>query len=209
MVSLADLPNTIPIMEVAEFTLYPRSAVMFAIVRPTDIPLFERVSTTEQGVIGVIQPRDSKGTLYSVGCAAQIEGVDVQNDNVHSACLMGFSRFRLVRRISGFEPFSQAEVKWAEFAGDLEPESGCGMSDKAQFVELANRHFSAAGMAGFCSDFADSDDELLINFVAMHGKFSAADRQALLETRSLDERRAALVALMEISGVEGGSQRLQ
>ena len=50
------------------------------------------------------------------------------------------------------------------------------------------------------------DAETLINTVSIVGQFDTMEKQALLESPSLAERRTALEALMRIAILKGGDQ---
>ena len=210
MVSLADLPVTIPLFLINEIILYPRIEAVFAFNEPEHLAMVEHAANTELRLFGIIQPKNYfDDDLFAVGCAAQIQGLSKKKDGIRSVDLRGFARFRVAKVISGFEPYKRAAVKWAEFEGDLEPQAVDQPFDRDSFIDLAHRHFDFTEWERESQGLSKRSDEDLINFVAMHGHFSPADRQALLEVKSLSERRAALEMLMKMNLDRDGRDSLQ
>ena len=120
--------------------------------------------------------------------------------------LEGVARFTIVRELEVATPFRQAEVDfWDEPAED---ESLPSIMRAA--VEKESRAYANA--LGYQVDWEGVqrlDDTNLVNAIAQIAPFDVAAKQALLETRGLDERAELLCQLLSFFArqVDGGEDR--
>lgn len=197
MVSLADLPELIPFLRVEDFVLYPNLKMTVNISDPAVQGMMETVCNTEPHLVGFLQYEETDDHLYDIGCAAQIEEIR-EYETGHLADVKGFARFRVLEMVSGFQPFARARVKWDEFEIDLKAAEPVKDFDKRQFIERSLRHFERGNGMTDLQEYGQSGEEFLINYVALCCQFSSAEKQALLESKTLFERHSALLALMDM-----------
>ena len=99
---------------------------------------------------------------------------------------------------------------WTSFARDRAgSERDPGMDRDALFA-LLSRFMEAEGLSTDWDAAATAEDELLVNSLSMMLPFGNGDKQALLESPTLADRRELLVGLIEFA-LRGGDteERLQ
>ena len=78
--------------------------------------------------------------------------------------------------------------------------------ERAPFLGLLRRYLDARGLGIEWDAVAVAPAPALINSLSMALPFERAEKQALLEAPGLEERRAALGALLEIDSAFGADQ---
>lgn len=157
--------------------------------------------------IGMIQPRlpgrDTAGwqpgeperpELYAVGCLGELAECEEQPDGRYLIVLAGITRFRVVRELEEGRPYRRVVADTSEFVADAEEPS----------AELATDELLAAvGRYGRRHELAFDMDVLaalsggrLVNALSVALPFTPQEKQALLEARGCDERRALLLELL-------------
>ncbi len=207
MIAPADLPQTIPIFPLPGALLLPRARLPLHIFEPRYLAMLDDALKTPHRLIGMVQPRQIPGSaqkkLHSIGCAGRISAFSETEDGRYMITLHGVSRFRLLREVTGFAPYSQGDVQWDGFERDLgQVEHDAGF-ERACFMSLLGRYFDEMGLSTDWDNLKDAEDELLINSLSMLCPFQPEDKQALLEAPTLTTRRETLVALIEFA-LRGG-----
>ena len=209
MYTLANLPDTIPLFPLTGALLFSRCRLPLYVFEPRYIAMVEDSLKSEHRLIGMIQPKtDDETELYCVGCAGRLASVLKVPGDRYAIVLHGIARFRLDSRIEGFVPYARGRVRWADFEDDLgEPDADSGL-DRNRFLELVDRHFKITGIGGSREPLTGLSDDVLVNTVAMNCRFTPADKQALLEIGTLQERRNAIETLLAFD-VSAAESRLQ
>lgn len=205
MVSLADLPEIIPIIDLKGFVMYPGLDIGFAINNRKAFQAIDRAKSTDLHLVGVVQKNNNNNEYYEVGCAVQVKEVCC-DDKLYMARLQGFSRFRLIETMEGFEPIIRGTVKWAEFENDLKMIDFVENFDRDKFIEVAKSHFKLIKQNIDLDDVYPVSDVFLIDFVAMNGNFTTAESQALLEQKKYIDRQDAIIKLI---AMEQASSKFQ
>lgn len=212
MITTADLPDTIPLFPLPGALLLPRARLPLHIFEPRYLAMLDDTMKTSTRLIGMIQPRPVPGgdnKLSSIGCAGRLTAFSETEDGRYMITLTGISRFRLVREVDGFTPYLRAEVAWADFARDLGKPEHDRAFDRAGFLDLLGRYFSAQQLSTDWDVLKEAEDELLINSLSMLCPFEPEDKQALLEAPTLATRRETLVTLMEYAMRGGDDEVMQ
>lgn len=211
-ISVADLPETIPVFPLPGALLLPRARLPLHIFEPRYLAMLEDALKTPHRLIGMVQPREVPGSkdrrLHKIGCAGRVSAFSETEDGRYMVTLAGMSRFRITREVSGFTPYLRADVDWAGFDRDLGRTEQDPAFDRAKFLSLLRRFFEDQEMETDWDSLSEAEDELLINSLSMLCPFDAEDKQALLEAPSLSTRRETLVTLIEFSLRGGNSEEL-
>ncbi|MCB1363206.1 MAG: LON peptidase substrate-binding domain-containing protein [Rhodobacteraceae bacterium] len=207
MLKAADLPDTLPVFPLPGALLLPRSRLPLHVFEPRYLQMLEDALKSPQRLIGMVQPRPLPGqddALHRIGCAGRVTQFSETEDGRYLVTLTGQSRFRVLREIEGFSPYRRCEVAWDGFGRDLGKTEIDRHFDRARFLELLERFFSARLLSTDWETLKEAEDELLINSLSMLLDFEPEEKQALLEAPCLSTRRETLVTLIEFS-MRGGS----
>ncbi|WP_260581326.1 LON peptidase substrate-binding domain-containing protein [Sphingopyxis sp. PET50] len=154
--------------------------------------------------IGMIQPRVLPGeedreppALYGVGCVGKIVDVEALDDGRFNLVLEGVARFRVRRELDVTTPFRQVE---AEIESEAEDGAALASIERASLEREAKRFAERQGYVVDWNAVGQLDDATLVNGIAQVAPFDAAAKQALLETRSIEERAELVVQLMQFFG---------
>ena len=203
-----DLPPRIALFPLPGAVLMPRGRMPLHIFEPRYLQMLDDALKTDHRLIGMIQP-DGKG-FAAIGCAGRVQAFSETDDGRMMISLRAISRFRLREVENGFAPYLLGQVTWDDFSRDLGgAETDPGM-DRARLFALLTRFMEAQELSTDWDAAAKADDEMLINSLSMMLPFSASDKQALLESPALEDRRALLMGLIEFA-LHGGEneERLQ
>lgn len=203
-----DLPARIPLFPLTGAVLMPRGRIPLHVFEPRYLQMLDDALRTDHRLIGLIQP-EGEG-LAAIGCAGRVVAFSETDDGRQMISLLAVSRFRLTEVQEGFTPYLTAEVDWSSFARDLKgPEDDPGL-DRDTLFPLLRRYMDAHELSTDWDAAAEAHDEALINSLSMVLPFSSGDRQALLESPTLADRRELLQGLIEFA-LHGGDteDRLQ
>ncbi len=208
MFSQADLPKIVPVFPLPGAILLPRARLPLHIFEPRYLAMLDDTMKTTHRLIGMIQPTggpdEDSEQLHAVGCAGRLSAFSETDDGRYMITLGGISRFRLVREESGFTPYHRFAVTWDEYSRDLGPIEKDAELERDAFLELLSRFFQDRSLKTDWDSLRDAEDELLVNSLCMLCPFEPEDKQALLEARTLVDRRKTLEALIEFE-LHGGT----
>lgn len=203
-----DLPDRIALFPLTGAVLMPRARIPLHVFEPRYLQMLDDTLKTDHRLIGLIQP-DGDG-LAAIGCAGRVVAFSETDDGRQMISLRAVSRFRLIDAKEGFTPYLVGDVDWSSFARDLKgAEEDAGMNRDALFP-LLRRYMDAHDLSTDWDAAGDAEDEALINSLSMVLPFSPGDKQALLESPTLADRRELLQGLIEFA-LHGGDneERLQ
>ena len=203
-----DLPDRIPLFPLPGAVLMPRARMPLHLFEPRYLQLLEDTLKTYHRLIGMIQPEGDG--LSAIGCAGRVVAFSETGDGRMMISLGAISRFRLQEVEEGFAPYLQGRVDWSSLGRDLSgPEQDPTLDRKALF-SLLDRYMQTQELSTDWDAAAEAEDELLINSLSMMLPFTPGDKQALLESPTLADRRELLVGLIEFA-LHGGEneERLQ
>ncbi len=202
-----DLPEVIPVFPLTGALLLPRSRLPLHIFEPRYLAMFDDALKTPERLIGMVQPNEVPGRdgpgLMTIGCAGRITQFSETEDGRYMITLLGISRFRILEEVDGFTPYRRTRVSWEGFERDRGGADRDPGFDRAGFLRLLDRYFTARGLNTDWDTLKEAEDELLINSLSMLLEFEPEDKQALLEAPSLSTRRETLITLIEYA-LHGG-----
>ncbi|MDP5308478.1 LON peptidase substrate-binding domain-containing protein [Paracoccus spongiarum] len=204
-----DLPARIALFPLEGAVLMPRARLPLHIFEPRYLQMLEDTLKTDHRLIGMIQPEGDG--LAAIGTAGRVVAFSETDDGRMMLSLRAVSRFRLGETQEGFAPYVQGVVDWSSFGRDLQGSEQDAGLDRDALFGLLRRYMDAHELSTDWDAAARSEDEALINSLSMMLPFSAADKQALLESPSLSDRRELLMGLIEFAlhGGDDHEERLQ
>ena len=197
-----DLPQVIAVFPLDGALLLPHAQLPLQIFEPRYVSMVDDVMAAER-IIGMVQTRpggdpDRPG-LQPIGCAGKITTFSETNDGRYLITLTGLSRFRIREELTVQTPYRQARVDFLSFEDDLQPPRGEDDGfDRMKLLSALKSYLERRSLDVDWETAKAAPAEALVNSLAMALPFDPPEKQALLEAPQLNERREALVALMEI-----------
>lgn len=196
---LEKLPGILPIFPLAGALLLAPGQLPLNIFEPRYLAMV-RDAMESHHLIGMIQPVDptsqaAKPDIFSVGCAGRIIEFSETNDGRFLITLEGYCRFQVVKEIEAMTPYRQVQADFKSFYNDL----------NATAATEIDRDGLMLALDGLLSDGNDDSDlsalktlrdKDLINTLAMICPFVPAEKQALLEAKSIADRSQLLISLL-------------
>jgi Lon protease-like protein len=186
--------------------LLPRGQLPLNVFEPRYL---EMVDYALQGdrLIGMIQPVEDEETtlrprLSQVGCAGKIIAFQETADNRYLITLEGVCRFRLTGEMESATAWRAGFCDFAPFGGDLAESPGADLPRERLLAALKS-YLTSRDMQADWNSVLTAPAEALVNALAMMCPFAPAEKQALLEAQSFQERASTLLALLEM-GSEAG-----
>lgn len=203
----------LPIFPLPDVILLPGGDLPLNIFEPRYIAMV-RDALAGNRMIGMIQPcprvTGEGGTVccaakpfYNVGCAGRISSFEELKDGRFLITLHGVSRFELETHTLTSAGYYQAKVDFKKYADDLrEPNAlpecmtrHCLIEKFQEYLERQELHVDW--------DLADAiPDHRFYTLLAMICPFTAAEKQALLEANTFEERCRMMKCMMEIACAE-------
>ena len=151
-------------------------------------------------IIGLIQPKNqSKNTpeLYSVGCAAKITSYNELEDGRYLIALNGISRFKILKEVVNNKAYRECEVSFEEYNFDQKQNtSKFTKTDLEPIFENLKSLFKKRNYVINIDSLKKESIEQIINTLAMSSPFSLEEKQALLETQNILERKLELEQIL-------------
>ena len=123
-------------------------------------------------------------------------------DNRYLITLQGICRFRLTSEMDSATAWRAGFCDFAVFASDLAESHGAEIPRQRLLAALKN-YLTSRDMQADWNSVLTAPAEALVNALAMMCPFAPAEKQALLEAQSFQERASTLLALLEMGGEAG------
>ena len=202
---VSDLPALIPVFPLDGALLLPGGQLPLQIFEPRYLNMVDDAMSGER-LIGMIQTREGGDRptphLAAVGCVGRITAYAETGDGRYMITLTGVCRFGLGEELPAMTPYRQVRADFERFAADLEADSREVEFDRKPFLATLKRYLEHKGLGIEWQAVSAAPAAALVNSLAMALPLDPAEKQALLEALTVDERRCALAALLEIDAAE-------
>tara|TARA_B100000745_G_scaffold89072_1_gene55925 strand:- start:280 stop:921 length:642 start_codon:yes stop_codon:yes gene_type:complete len=194
-----NLPKVIPVFPLSNFIIFPKTNVPLNIFEPRYIEMIDD-AMKEDRIIGMVQPKNftqSIPELYNVGCAGKITSFNETEDGRYLIVLAGISRFKIVEELKIQKLYRKYKVNFDDFSSDLDEKK-----EEIKFSDLKlifNNLKSLFVKEGYNINWKELEKQSLnqtINTLAMASPFSLEEKQILLETVNLNERKKKLELIL-------------
>ena len=204
------LPNKIPVFPLSNFIIFPRTTVPLNIFEPRYIDMVDDAMKSNR-IIGMIQPKKSDQNipvLYNIGCAGKITSFNETNDGRYLIVLDGISRFKIIEELKNDKLYRECSVSFDNFSNDFEEnKEEIKFSDLELIFKDIKSLFIKEGYVVNWKDFEKQDLNQTINTLAMASPFSLEEKQILLETINLNERKKKLEEILLTYAVDNFSNK--
>ena len=213
---IGSLPTELPVFPLPGALLLPRGRLPLNVFEPRYLALVEDVLAGDR-MFGMIQPSDAPDEsatrtdaappLFAVGCVGRLMSFNEREDGTCSIALAGVARFRVGRELEGLRGYRRLSVSYFGYGHDLE-DAGEIEFDRDALLDTLRRYFAHRGFEARWEAIEQMDDETLLTTLGMICPFPPAEKQALLEARTLADRARTLQALLEMAEheTEGGGR---
>ncbi len=199
MLKKENLPKIIPVFPLSNFIIFPKTNVPLNIFEPRYINMIDD-ATKGNRMIGMIQPKSFNQKipdLYKIGCVGKITSFNETEDGRYLIVLAGVSRFKITEELKTQKLYRLCKVDFKDFSYDLEEKDE---EIKFSDLELIFKNLkSLFNKQGYIIDWKELEKKSLnqtINALAMASPFSLEEKQILLETNDLSERKQKLEQIL-------------
>ena len=200
MKKIDQLPNIIPVFPLSNFIIFPETTVPLNIFEPRYIQMVDDAMKGER-IIGMVQAKNSSQSipaLYDIGCAGKIKSFNETEDGRYLIVLAGIARFKITKELANKKLYRECEVNFGEFSNDINFEKE---DIKFSDLELIFKNLkSLFNKHDYIINWKELEKQSLnqtINILSMSSPFSLEEKQALLETIDLKERKQKLEKILK------------
>lgn len=205
-VKAIDLPQVIPVFPLPGAILLARGQLPLNIFEPRYLNMVDDAMAGDR-IIGMIQPVGPAGLqppLTRVGCAGRITSFAETSDGRYLITLTGVCRYQVQTELQVRTPYRQVRAAFAPFEADLRAPDPLEAFDRAPFLDALRPYLEHRGLDIDWDTAEAAPQEALVNSLSMALPFEPAEKQALLEALTLDDRATALTALLRIEAAGPG-----
>lgn len=202
--SVADIPDSVPIFPLSGALLLPHTHRPLNIFERRYLDMVDHALATNR-LIGLVQPQASdeespQGTvpLRQVGCLGRLIHFEESEDNRYLIILDGITRFHLGDEIDADTNFRQHTIDARAFTDDFRPELGEEDVDRHRFMSMMREYADFADLELDWDEIDETATADLVNFACMVSPYGAAEKQLLLEAKTLSARAETLMAIAEL-----------
>ena len=200
-------PNKIPVFPLSNFIIFPNTTVPLNIFEPRYIQMVDDCMKGNR-LIGIVQPKKTgdlkKPNLYEVGCIGKITSFDETEDGRYLIILSGICRYKIVNELTNDKLYRECKIDFDNYINDLKDNN----KEEIKFADLKfifNDLKNLFIKKGYLINWKDLEKQTLyqiINTLSMVSPFSLEEKQILLETYTLVERKKKLEKILKtyISG---------
>ena len=195
-----DLPKKIPVFPLSNFIIFPKTTVPLNIFEPRYIQMIDD-SMKSNRYIGMIQPKKTgnlkKPDLHKIGCVGKITSFNETEDGRYLIVLNGVCRYETISEINSDKLYRECEVDFEKFSNDLiENNEQLKFSDLKQVFNDLKKLFEQQGYQINWKDLEKQDVSQTINTLSMASPFTLEEKQILLETKNLVDRKKKLEEIL-------------
>jgi len=205
-----NLPKKISVFPLSNFIIFPNTSVPLNIFEPRYIEMIDDTMKSNR-IIGMIQPKKTKKNipdLFTVGCAGRITSFNETDDGRYLIVVRGVSRFKILKEINNNKPYRECEISFEEYSEDTKENY-----TKIKFSNLDSMFKSVKYLfkkRGYIINWKELEKQSLdqtINTLAMASPFSLEEKQILLETININNRKIEFERILQTYVVDNFSNK--
>jgi len=194
------LPSKIPVFPLSNFIIFPETTVPLNIFEPRYIQMIDDVMKHER-IIGMVQPKEVNNKnpkLYDIGCAGKITSFHETEDGRYLIIINGVCRFKILNEPTTNKLYRECEVVYSDFHNDTK-----NQNEEIKFTDLElifknlKTLFNKQGYKINWKEIEKQSLDQTINTLSMASPFSLEEKQILLETIDLKDRKKKLEEILK------------
>ena len=194
-----NLPKKISVFPLSNFIIFPNTSVPLNIFEPRYIKMVDD-SMKSNRIIGIIQPKNNKKNipeLYSIGCAGRITSFNETNDGRYLIVITGLNRFKILKEINNNKPYRECEISFDEYIEDTKKNyNEIKFTDLELIFKNLKTLFKKKGYSINWEELEKQSLDQTLNTLVMASPFSLEEKQALLETITINKRKIELEKIL-------------
>ena len=195
-----DLPKIIPVFPLSNFIIFPDTTVPLNIFEPRYVEMIND-SMKKNKLIGLIQPKNNNVNpmidLHETGCLGKIISFKASSDNTCLIELNGLTRFKITREIKNSKLYRECEVNFEDYKDDLDlKKEELKFSDFELIFKDLKSLFEKKGYLINWKSLEKQNLNETINALAMASPFSLEEKQILLESKNLENRKNKIAEIL-------------
>ena len=199
MNKIENLPKKISIFPLSNFIIFPNTSVPLNIFEKRYIKMIDD-SMKGNRIIGMVQPKNNKKNvpeLYSIGCAGKITSFNETDDGRYLIVIKGLNRFKILNELNNNKLYRECEVSFDEFNNDmLENNNEIKFTDLELIFKNLKSIFKKKGYIINWKELEKQSLDQTINTLAMASPFSLEEKQILLESYDINNRKIELEKIL-------------
>ena len=210
MKRIKNLPKKISVFPLSNFIIFPNTSVPLNIFEPRYIEMVNDSMKTNR-IIGMVQPKNQKKNipeLYSVGCAGKITSFNETDDGRYLIVINGICRFKILKEINNNKTYRECEISFDEYNEDAnEKNNEIKFTDLELIFKNLKSFFKKKGYIINWKELEKQSLDQTINTLAMASPFSLQEKQVLLETININNRKIELEKILSTYVVDEFSNK--
>ena len=195
------LPVSLPIFPLAGTIVMPGAPLPLNIFEPRYLNMVID-ALAEDRMIGMVQPdptrKDPHGDpLYRTGTAGRITAFNETRDGRFMIRLTGICRFDIQEEVPTVRGYRRVVADWSRFAADYEHTGH--VPERRDLLDRLKRYATTYQLQIEWDAMRPLDDLTLVNVLATMLPLNVEDKQAIVESVTLEERARLLSALLGIA----------
>ena len=194
------LPRKVPIFPLTDVILLPQGHIKLNIFENRYLNMTEDCLSSNR-IIGMIQPKNNSGKvpeLYNIGCAGKITSFNETNDGRYLIVINGISRFKILKEINSEKLYRKFDVSFTEYNEDTNTNpTEIKFSDLELIFKNLKSLFKTRGYSVNWKELEQQSLDQTINTLSMASPFSLEEKQILLETIDLNDRKKKLEEILK------------
>ena len=187
----------VPIFPLNGAVLFPGTSLPLNIFEKRYIDMVDYALSTQR-CIGMIQS-DGKNNLYKIGCIGKIHSFSETTDGRYLISLQGTNCFKVKKELEKKHKFRLIEAEMLDFNEDKD---FINENQKNSLLEKYSQYIKVKKINLNLEEIQNIDFNQIIKFIAMISPFSDIEKQALLETKNLNDFYKKLQSILELEIVE-------
>ena len=188
-----NLPTKIPIFPLSNFIVFPDTTVPLNIFEPRYLQMIND-SMSSNRLIGMIQPKKTgnlkKPDLFDVGCVCRVISFNETDDGRYIIIIKGLNRFKKVEEIESTKLYRELNVDYKLYKNDKNlKQDNFEFSKIKKIMNELKVLFQKRGFQINWKDLEEQNVYQTLSALSMASPFSIVEKQILLETKNLEERK--------------------
>ena len=203
---MKNYPKKIPVFPLSNFIVFPNTTVPLNIFEPRYLKMTED-SMSSHRLIGMIQPKKTgdirNPDLFDVGCVCRIVSFNETDDGRYIIILKGLNRFKKIDEVQNSKLYRELNVNYELYEQDENSENEKYEFNKLEkILQELKILFEKRGYQINWRDLENQNVYQTLSALSMASPFTILEKQILLETKNLSERKIKFEEILNTYNTE-------